>query len=124
MEKISQWFKGNKLSFNIKKTNFTLYNKNFLKDEIPLKLPVLMIGNNNIERKSSLEFLGLMLDEHISWTEHVRTVENKIAKNICLIYCITQFLNEERNCIFLIYSFLFDMAWASTYATKLKRVYI
>ena len=49
LEKMSQWFKGNKLSFNIKKTNFTLYNKNSFKDEIPLKLPALMIGNNNIE---------------------------------------------------------------------------
>ena len=36
-----------------------------------------MIGNNNIERKSSIKFLGVMLDEHISWT-----VENKIAENI------------------------------------------
>ena len=88
-----------------------------------------MIGNNNIERKSSIDFLGLMLDEHISWIEHVRTVENKIAKNICLIYCITQSLNEDflKTVYFsYIHSCLnyANMAWASTYATKLKRVYL
>ena len=35
-----------------------------------------------------------MLDEHISWTDHVRTVENKIAKNTDLLYDVSQFLNE------------------------------
>ena len=28
LEKISQWFKANKLSINIKKTKFTLFHKN------------------------------------------------------------------------------------------------
>ena len=40
-----------------------------------LKLPALMIGNNNIERKSSIKFSGVMLAEHISSIYHVRTVE-------------------------------------------------
>ena len=95
LEKISQWFKANKLSINIKKTKFTLFHKNSFKDETPLKLPALMIGNNNIERKSSIKFLGVMLDEHISWTHHVKTVENKIAKNIGLLYRVSRFLNED-----------------------------
>ena len=42
--------------------------------------------NNNVEKKSSVQFFGVMLDEHISWIDHVRTVENKIAKNVGLIY--------------------------------------
>ena len=54
-----------------------------------------MIGNNNIERKSSIEVLGVMLGEHISWTGHVRIFENKIAKNIGLLYRVSQFLNED-----------------------------
>ena len=68
-----------------------------------------------------------MLDEHISWIDHVRTVENKIAKNIGLLYCVSQLLNEDsfKTVYFLyIHSYLnyADIAWASTYATKLKRV--
>ena len=80
-EKISQWFKANKLSISKKKTKFTLFHNNYLKDEIPLKLPTLMImiGNNNVKRKYSTELLGVILDEHISWTDHVRTFENKVA---------------------------------------------
>ena len=49
---------------------------------MPVKLPTSMIGSNNIERTSSIKFWGVMLDEHISWLDHVRTFENKIVKNI------------------------------------------
>ena len=87
-----------------------------------------MIGNNNIERKASINILGAMLDEHISWIGHVRIVENKIAKNIGLLYRVSQFLNEDslKTVYFLyIHSYLnyANIAWASTYATKLERVY-
>ena len=66
LEKIIQWFEANKLSVNIKKTTFTLFHKNSFKDEIPLKISALMIGNNNIDRKSSIKLLRAMLDEQIS----------------------------------------------------------
>ena len=35
LEKISEWFKANKLSLNIKKTNYTLFHKNSTKDDLP-----------------------------------------------------------------------------------------
>ena len=129
MEKISQCFKAKKLSINIKKTKFTLFHKKSSKDDIPVKLPPLMVGSNNIERTSSIKFLRVMLDEHISWIDHVRTVENKIVKNIGLLYRISQFLNEDslKTVYFLyIHSYLnyANIAWVSIYATKLKRVYL
>ena len=129
LEKISQWFKANKLSINIKKIKFTLFHENSFNDEIPLKLPALMIGNNNIERKSSITVLGVMLGKHISWIDHVRTVENKIAKNIGLLYRVSQLLNEDSlKTVYFSYIHSYfnyaNIAWASTYATKLKRVYL
>ena len=54
-----------------------------------------MIDNTNIERKSSITFLGVMLDERISSIDHVRTVENKITKNIGLLYRVNRFLNQD-----------------------------
>ena len=67
-----------------------------------------------------------MLGEYISWIDHVRTFENEIAKNIGLLY--RQFLNEDslKTLYFsYIHSYLnyANIAWASTYATKLKRLY-
>ena len=54
-----------------------------------------MIGKNNIERKTSIKFLGVMLDEDIFQIDYLRTVKNKIANNFGLLYCISQFLNED-----------------------------
>ena len=63
-----------------------------------------MVGSNNIQRTSSINFLGVMLDEHISWIDYVRTVENKIAKNIGLLYRVSQFLNEDSlKTVYLLY---------------------
>ena len=85
LEKIGDWFKANKLSLNNKKTKYTFFHKNSIKDDLPLKLPDLKIANKEIERKKAIKFLGEMLDENVNWQEHIRTVENKIAKNIGLL---------------------------------------
>ena len=61
-------------------------------------------------------YLGLILSEPLK----------KIGKNIGLLYCVSQFLNEDplKTVYFLyilVYSYLgyANIAWVSTYATKL-----
>ena len=87
-----------------------------------------MIGSNNIGRKSSIKFLGVMLHEDASCINKVRTLENKIARNIALLYPVSQFLNEDSLptvyflCIICYLNYA-NIAWASTYVTKLKRFY-
>ena len=44
LENISEWFKANKLSLNIKKTNCNLFRENSTKDDLLLKLPDLKIS--------------------------------------------------------------------------------
>ena len=36
-----------------------------------------------------------MLDKHISWSNHIKTLESKLAKNIRLLNCVSYFLNEH-----------------------------
>ena len=86
LQKLGDWFTSNKLSLNIKKTKYTFFHKNSVKDSVPLKLPDLHIFNKTIERTSSIKFLGVMLDEQITWNEHIKTIGKKLAKNIGLLY--------------------------------------
>ena len=79
LQKLGDWFTSNKLSLNIKKTKYTFFHKNSVKDSIPLKLPDLHIFNKTIERTSSIKFLGVMLDEHITWNEHIKTKGKKLV---------------------------------------------
>ena len=74
LKKIGVCFKANKLSLNNGKTKYTLFHKKSSKDDLPLKLPALKIGDNKIERKTATKFLGVMFDENISWEEHTCTV--------------------------------------------------
>ena len=70
-----------------------------------------------------------MLDENVNWQEHIRTVENKIAKNIGLLYRAKYLLNKASlKCIYFAYIHSYlnyaNIAWASTYRTKLKAIYL
>ena len=52
------------------------------------------IENLNIVRNSSIKFLGVMLDEHKSWRDYIRTVEFKVAKSVGLLHQTRQALIE------------------------------
>ena len=95
LQKLGDWFTSNKLSLNINKTKCTFFHKNSVKGSIPLKLPDLHISNKTIERTSSIKFLGVMLDEHITWNEHIKTIGKKLAKNIGLLYKARVLLDKE-----------------------------
>ena len=56
---------------NKMKTKYTLFHKKSSKDDLPLKLPALKIADKEIEKKTAMKFLGVMLDENISWEEHI-----------------------------------------------------
>ena len=128
LKKLVIWFTSNKLSLNIKKTKYTFFHKNSVKDKIPLKLPDLHIFDKTIERTSSIKFLGVMLDENITWSNHINIIEKKIAKNIGLLYKARVLLNKESlKTIYFSYMHSYlnyaNIAWASTYFTKLKTIH-
>ena len=108
LEKINLWFKANGSSLNVEKTNCTLFHRNSIKGKIPLKLPALQIGNKIIERTPFIKFLGVILDENLSWRDYIKTVENKLAKNGGLLYRAKQFLDETSlETIYFSYIFIF-----------------
>ena len=48
------------------------------------KMAALNIGNKIIKGTSSKKFLEKMLDENLSLKDHIKTDENKLAKNVDL----------------------------------------
>ena len=80
LEKIAIWFQANKLSLNESKTKFTLFHKSWDKDNLPLKLPILKINNFEIKRTTSIKFLGIMVDENLTWKDLIDILENKLTK--------------------------------------------
>ena len=68
------------MSLNEGKIKYTFFYKFRQKGNISLKLPVLAINGKVIERTTSIKFLGILLDEHLSWKNHISVVENKVSK--------------------------------------------
>ena len=128
LKNISEWLRANKLSINIDKTNFILFHNSRDKDHFPLKLPTLCINDAPIKQVVSTKFLGVQIDENINWTHHITLTENKLAKQLGLLYKAQPFLNRK-SMINLYFSFIHtyinygNIAWASTTKTKLKKIY-
>ena len=85
LQKINKWFEANKLSFNVGKSKYSLSHKRSRKDDLPLLLPRLLMQKHKVERVKSIKFLGVLLDENLSRKDHIKCIENKVAKNIGLL---------------------------------------
>ena len=86
LQKINKWFEANKLSLNVGKRKYSLFHKPSRKDDLPHLLTRLLIKKHKVERVKSINFLGVLLDENLSLKDHIKYAENKIAKNIGLLY--------------------------------------
>ena len=125
---ISEWFKANKLSLNIAKTKYTFFHKLSKRDHIPLRLPDLSINNIKVKREFAMKFLGVLLDENLTWRKHIELIENKVSKNLGILYKVKSLLNQE--CLKSIYfSFIHsyinyaNIAWSSTNRSKLVKLF-
>ena len=80
LENLTEWFKSNKLSLNIAKTNFMLFSKKHPKpndDAINLSL-----ANETINKVNSTKFLGMMIDDKLNWEVHLNYTKNKMSSGL------------------------------------------
>ena len=85
LEKSCDWFNANKLSLNERKAKYIFFHRHRNKDDIPLKLLPLFVNKKEINRVSSIKFLGVILDENLNCNEHLNTIENKVSKIIGIL---------------------------------------
>ena len=128
LSQINDWFLANKLSLNLEKTKYMIFHKCTDQENIPLKLPLLQLNSNIIERENSLKFLGVVLDEHLTWKKHIQLIENKISKKVGVLYKTSELINSKclRGVYFsFIHSYInyANIAWASTNKTNLKKLF-
>ena len=90
-----------------------------------MRLPRLQINNTAIKRESVIKFLRVLLDENLTWKTHINCIENKISKNLGILYKTRLVLNEHcaKQLYFsFIHSYLNygNIVWASTNKSKLE----
>ena len=124
LNKLSTWFKANKLSLNLKKTNFMLYKPRQKRYHFPMQV---CINEQRIEQVKETVFLGVVLDEHLSWKPHISQVARKISKSIGVINRARFFLPKPclktlYYCLVYPYLHYCIIVWGSTYKTNLRRL--
>ena len=83
LEILNNWFKINKLSLNPEKTKLMMFRK---KKQIN---PVVINFNNvQITEVSFFNFLGIVFNNKLTWTNHVSMIAGKISK---IIYILKRF---------------------------------
>jgi hypothetical protein len=102
LKKLELWFNANKLSINIDKTYYTVFNCK-TKDDVTLNL---LINGQQIDKVSSIKYLGVFIDERFNWTVHIDHVFSKIVKFTSLFYKLKTVV--PKHCLSkLYYAFVF-----------------
>ena len=83
IQRVEQWMKSNKLVLNLTKTKTLLFGTaQKLAGATNFKI---LIQGKEIDRVSKFCYLGVTLDENLSWKEHVGVVFNKVNKRLGLL---------------------------------------
>ena len=92
---VNEWFIANKLSLNAGKTKYLFFDEQSARDSIPVTLPTTTFDSIEIKREFFIKFLGVIKDYNISWNKYIEPVENKISKNIDILYRGSHYLDKN-----------------------------
>ena len=80
LTKLYDWLLDNKLILNIAKTHFMIFHRARQKHKINFK-----ISKVHIEQIKHTQFLGVIFDDNLDWSNHISYINRKIAKGIRII---------------------------------------
>ena len=72
MDKVLTWLKVNKLTINLNKTSYMIVTNKKINYNFKIS-----IGNQLISRCTQANYLGVMIDEKLTWKYHIKTVKRK-----------------------------------------------
>ena len=72
LEKVNTRLMLNKLDINVNKTKCMFFSKRRL-------LTLLLMNNRSIDVLHHFKYLGIMLDENMSWRTHIEMFRNKLS---------------------------------------------
>ena len=88
--KMERWFSVNELSMNMSKTCFTLFSKRLKSSDIEL-----IVNNRQIPYAVSTKYLGIHLDQDLSFNVHTNYIKNKLNKFTSVFYYMSDFLKMD-----------------------------
>jgi len=125
LDLLSRWFKTNKLSLNIDKTNYIIFTLNTKTH----KEHQLAIDNVNIKQVDTTKFLGIHIDSKLQWHEHIKHVKKKMSSGLYALNSSKHIL-QQSHMKTLYYSLVHPylnygcLLWGNTHKTYLNKLEI
>jgi hypothetical protein len=91
LSKISNWMKANKLSLNCDKTKAMIFHM----PQKSVTVPKLSINDVDIQFVKHFNFLGITVDENLSWKNHIHVIATKISKTVGILNNLKHFLPRD-----------------------------
>ena len=89
---VKKWLEANKLALNIEFTNYVIFHSPVKKITETVKIK---FGRKHISRSNSVKFLGVLLDETLSWRFHLVELSRKLARSVGIFYKLRHFVPLE-----------------------------
>ena len=91
LDKLNVWFSVNRLSLNSKNKLLSL---NIAKSNY-MKMSLIKINKVTINRVEPTKFLGVLIDNKLTWKHHISLLKSKLSK-YCVFMYKTSFLIDRR----------------------------
>ena len=89
MNTLEMWLCANKLSLNVKKTNYCIFHSpSYI---IPKNCDFIKIGSKQIERVTYVKYLGLIIDDKLNW----KLQSNELARNLVKTASTLKFIRNH-----------------------------
>ena len=92
------WFSYNLLVLNQKKSHYFLFSLRNISNAILLYIK---IDNCCISHVNQTKFLGIIIDEHLTWKHHINSIRDKMSKGIAVLKLSAHFMPSD--CLLLLY---------------------
>lgn len=80
INRISSWMQENKLFLNMSKTEYVIYGSHQrLKREDSISLSC---NGSSLTKSESFKYLGVVIDQHLSFNNHIEHVVNKVSRKL------------------------------------------
>ena len=89
---LDEWFKSNKLTLSTEKTYFSIYHTK--RKQIHPQYDNLRLNSSVIKRVAHVKYLGVYLDEHLSWDTQKIDLCNNLAKYLSVFYNVRMMVTE------------------------------
>ena len=128
LKKVKIWCDVNRLSINFSKTNFMIIKSQKKKDDqVNINIESADGTINVLQRKQKIKYLGVLLDETMSFNHHISYICTRIARNNGIISKLRHYLTllQMKQIYYsLIYPYISYaiLAWGSAYKTHIDRI--